>query len=110
MVGNGFGDFLDVVGIKHFHTDREVAAEVDHRLQDIHRAGVPVDDGAADVVSLQQIENFFLTSFGVQIDEFFLFAGGSDKIFHDFSLRRIGRSIFDPVEIEAAASWVFHSY
>ena len=37
----------------------------------------------------------------MQVDELVLFGGGGDEIFQDFSLRRIGRSIFDPMEVEA---------
>ena len=53
------------------------------------------------VVFFQQVENFFFAGFGVQVDELVLFGGGGDEIFQDFSLRRISRSIFDPVKVEA---------
>jgi len=49
-----------------------------------------MDDGPAHSLFFQEIENFFLTGFGVQVDELVLLGSGGDKIFQDFLLRRIG--------------------
>ena len=66
-----------------------------------------MDDRAFDVVAFQQIENFFFAGFGVQVDEFLLFPGGGDEILQNFSLRRIMRSVLDPVKIEADLTSLF---
>jgi len=109
VIGHNLGYFFDVIRVENFHADGEVAAEIDHGAQDVHGTGVPVDDGALRVILFEQVENFFLAGFGVQVDEFLLLGGGRNEIFQDSFLCRIEAGVFYPVKVEAAASRVYIS-
>src|SRR5688572_33189380 len=90
VIGHNLGYFFDVIRVENFHADGEVAAEIDHGSQYVHGTGVPVDDGALRVILFEQVENFFLAGFGVQVDEFVLLGGGGDEVLQHFPLGGIG--------------------
>ena len=84
MIRDCFRDRPDGVGVEDFNADGEVSAELRHSAQDIQRAGVPVNDRSLDIILLQEIQDFFLRVFGMQINHLFLFPRSGEKIFQYF--------------------------
>src|SRR4030095_12197744 len=56
---------------------------------------------ALNVIALQQVEDFFLRAFRMQVDYLLLLPGRGEKIFQHLYLCGILRVIFHPVKIQS---------
>jgi len=97
VLGNFLADCLDVIGKLNFDPDSKVTAVLNHRPQDVERAGIPVNNGASHVVLFKQVEDEPFATLGMEVHEFLLLPRGGQEAFQDFDLRRIRRLVFPVV-------------